>query len=58
MTKQEINIFINEMKPVGDEWTEEQVEDVYGNTSLADALADRKAALGQFMDNFNKILNS
>lgn len=58
MTKQEIKIFINEMKPIGDEWTEEQVEDIYGGSSLADALADRKATIGQFVDNFNKILNN
>ena len=58
MTKQEIKIFIDEMKPIGDEWTVEQVEDVYGSSSLADALADRKAAVGQLIDNFNKLLNS
>lgn len=58
MTKQEIEIFINEMKPIGDEWTDEQVKDVYGNSSLADAISDRKATIGHFVDNFNKILNN
>lgn len=58
MTKQEIETFIDEMKTIGDEWTEEQVTDVYGNRSLADALSDRKSIIGKFADNINKIINS
>lgn len=57
MTEQEINVFIDEMKTIGDEWTAEQVKDVYDNCSLADALADRKSAINQFTDNISKIIN-
>lgn len=33
MNKQEINEFIERMEEVGDVWTEEQVNDVYGDCS-------------------------
>lgn len=58
MTKQEIKAFIDEMKPIGDEWTEEQVEDVYGKLPLAEALVDRKASIGHLVDGIGKIINS
>ena len=45
MNKQEINEFIEKMKEVGDVWTEEQVNDVYGDSSFEDALADRQSSL-------------
>ena len=48
MTKAEINEFIETMGEIGDEWTPEEVERVYGNKSLQDALGDRKANLGKF----------
>lgn len=41
MNKQEINEFIEKMKEAGDVWTEEQVNDVYGESSFEDALADK-----------------
>lgn len=58
MTKQEIKNFIDEMKTIGDEWTAQQVEDVYGDLTLSDALTDRKASIGQFVNNIGKIINS
>lgn len=58
MTKQDIETFIDEMKTIGDEWTEEQVADVYGDRSLTDALSDRKSIIGKFADNISKIINS
>lgn len=33
MTKTEINTFIETMEEIGDIWTPEQVEDVYGDKS-------------------------
>ena len=57
MNKHEISIFIEEMEEIGDVWTPEQVEDVYGNCSLYEALADRKASLGSFFDAISKVLN-
>ena len=42
MNKQEINEFIEKMEEVGDVWTEEQVNDVYGDSSFEEALADRQ----------------
>ena len=34
MTKKDVNTFIEEMEAIGDEWTPEQVEYVYGDSSL------------------------
>lgn len=57
MKKKEIEMFIEEMESIGDVWTPEQVEDVYGNYSLSEALTDRKAALGTFFDIIGKVIN-
>ena len=57
MKKNDINIFIEEMEAIGDEWTPEQVEDVYGDYSLDEALADRKGSVGTFFDIIGKVLN-
>ena len=48
MDKRDISYFIEEMEPIGDHWTAEEVERVYGNTSLEAALSDRKSALNKF----------
>ena len=45
------------MEKIGDSWTEEQVEDVYGDMSLKEALADRKASVGRMIDIIGKIIN-
>ncbi len=58
MKKEEIDTFLEEMEAIGDIWTPEQVEDVYGDSSLSEALADRKAALGIFFDIIGKVINS
>ena len=57
MKKKDVATFIEEMEAIGDEWTPEQVEDVYGDTSLEDALDDRKAAVGTFFDIIGKVIN-
>ena len=57
MNKRDINHFIEEMEMIGDEWTPEQVEDVYGDSTLEEALADRKADVGTFFDIIGKVLN-
>lgn len=58
MKKKEIAVFIEEMESIGDIWTPEQVKDVYGDSSLGEALADRKAALGTFFDIIGKVINN
>lgn len=58
MNKREIAEFIEEMETIGDVWTPEQVKDVYGDTSLDDALADRKASIGTFFDILGKAINN
>ena len=58
MNKQDIQAFIEEMESIGDIWTDSEVEDVYGNSTLQDALADRKASLGMFFDNIQKIIHN
>ena len=47
MKRSEIAEFIESMEEIGDNWTEEQVEDVYGDMSLKEALAGRKASVGR-----------
>lgn len=57
MTKSEIAEFIETMEEIGDNWTEEQVKDVYEDMSLKEALADRKASVGRMTDIIGKIIN-
>lgn len=57
MKKKDINTFIEEMEEIGDEWTPEQVENVYGNSTLKEALADRKAAVGISLNIIGKVIN-
>ncbi len=58
MKKKDVAVFIEEMEAIGDVWTPEQVEDVYGDSTLEEALADRKSALGTFFDIIGKVINS
>lgn len=58
LKKTEIEEFIEEMESIGDKWDKEDVERVYGDLSLEEALADRKSALNSFFDSIGKILNS
>lgn len=37
MKKIDVATFIEEMEAIGDEWTPEQVENVYGDSSLEEA---------------------
>lgn len=57
MNKKEINQFIEEMEEIGDKWTPEEVESVYGKKNLDDALNDRKGSLGIFFDIIDKVIN-
>ncbi|MBP1533197.1 MAG: hypothetical protein J6I46_01175 [Ruminococcus sp.] len=57
MNKSEINIFIAEMKHIGDFWEPTDVERVYGDKTLDEALADRKEALVEQAEIFNIIAN-
>ena len=56
MTKSETKIFIDEMELIGDIWTAEQVMDVYGNDTLKEALEDRKASVGTFMNTISAVI--
>ena len=55
MKRIEISTFIEEMESIGDIWTEEQVEECYGNVTLAEALDTRKAEVGQFLSVLGKV---
>ena len=57
MKKKDIAIFIEEMEEIGDNWTPKQVEDVYGDSTLEEALAERKSSLDTFFDIIEKVLN-
>lgn len=58
MKKKDIDTFIEEMESIGDEWTPEQVENVYGDSTLKEALADRKSSVGTFFDIIRKVINN
>lgn len=57
MTKAEIETFIEIMSNIGDEWTPEQVRDVYGDSTLEDAIAERQGMVNQLAGNIGKLLN-
>lgn len=49
MNKQEINTFIETMEKIGDIWTPELVNDLFGSMSLEDALKERLSHLEKFV---------
>ena len=57
MKKSDVRTFIETMEELGDIWTEEQVQDVYGDTSLKKALKDRRASLSIMSDIIGKVIN-
>lgn len=57
MNKKEIETFIEEMESIGDIWEPEDVERVYGDSSLNEALEDRKGSVNTFFDIINKVIN-
>lgn len=58
MNREDIDLFIEEMEYIGDKWTPEQVEDVYGDSSLEEALADRKSEVNTLFNIIGKVINS
>ena len=56
MKKRDVTEFIEEMETIGDDWTPEQVQDVYGECTLEEALTDRKKTLGSFFDIVGKVI--
>ncbi len=57
MTKEEIAAFIEIREEIGDIWTEDQVKASYGDSSLSEALAERRACDSYVADIFQSILN-
>ena len=49
MNQKDAQLFIDEMKSIGDDWTIDQVMDIYGHTSLAVALSDRKNSINRII---------
>lgn len=56
MQKNEVNVFIDTMEEFGDFWEAKQVVGVYGDYSLSEAIADRKAKLVKEMQNLAALL--
>lgn len=48
MNKKEIQIFIEEMGHLGDDWNKEDVERCYGKDTLGEALQSRRSEIAQF----------
>lgn len=57
MTKAEINTFIETMEEFGDIWTADQVEEVYGSSTLKEAIADRKSSHEKMADLIGEVIN-
>ena len=57
MTKTEINTFIETMEEFGDIQTADQVEEVYGNNTLDEAIADRRSSHEKMADLIGKVIN-
>lgn len=56
--KERYRCFYWEMESIGDEWTPEQVDDVYGDSTLEEAPADRKSSVGTFFNIIRKVINN
>ena len=50
MTKTEIKTFIETMEQLGDEWTPDQVQEIYGDKTLDEALSSRKKQVSSFLN--------
>ncbi len=50
MTKAEINTFIETMKEIGDKWSPDQVEEIYGDKTLDEALSSRQSQVSSFLN--------
>lgn len=57
MTDAEMKFFLEEMKQIGDVWTEKEAAQVYGNQSLEAALQDRRTILNECFQIMGKVLN-
>lgn len=58
MTKQERQEFIERMEEIGDVWEDADVERVYGDWFLEDALTDRMNEINTFANIIGTVLNS
>lgn len=58
MTKAEIDTFIEHSEEIGDVWDTADVERVYGNRTLEDALDDRMNDMMAFANIIGTIINS
>ena len=58
MTKQELQEFIERMEEIGDVWEDADVERVYGDWLLEDALNDRMNEINTFANIIRTVLNS
>ena len=57
MTKSEIEAFIERMEEIGDVWEEADVERVYGDRSLEEALEDRMGDMMAFGNIISTVIN-
>ena len=57
MTKAEIETFIERMEEIGDVWEPEDVERVYGDRTLDDALEDRMGDMMAFGNIMAAVIN-
>jgi hypothetical protein len=58
MNQIEIRTFIESMEEMGDIWTEEQVNRVYGGSTLEESLLDRRTQMHMHLNNLAALLNA
>lgn len=58
MKKSEMEIFIEEMSAIGDDWTLDQVKEVYGDKSLDEALEERRSLVGMHLGNISSLIGT
>ncbi len=57
MTREERQEFIERMEEFGDEWEDDDVERIYGDMPLEDALESRMGDMNSFANIIGTILN-
>ena len=58
MNKMEINEFIESMEEMGDIWSAEEVERVYGDSTLDEAIDDRMSCLDIMGNIISTVINA
>lgn len=56
MNQRDVELFIEVMKSIGDDWSPEQVMEKYGHLTLREAVEARKNALNPFFEYVENVI--